>query len=175
MSDKVKYKNIESLNLVNNIINEAAKEVNEPKKEIQEEEVKEIVGLTAGAGVGTATSVGLLALLGTNGFSAAGITSALTSAGTLVGGGMAAGLGLIATPIALLGAAGYVALSKKKKKKLVKVKKELLEDAICKQNLIKKELNNKTQLKQEKLDCLNAANISLKILIKDLKDDLGRS
>ena len=41
------------------------------------------------------------------GLSAAGITSALAWAGAIVGGGMAAGVGVLAAPVAVLGIGGY--------------------------------------------------------------------
>ena len=47
------------------------------------------------------------------GLSAPGITSALAWAGAAVGGGMAAGVGVLAAPVAILGIAGY-ALAKRR-------------------------------------------------------------
>jgi hypothetical protein len=48
----------------------------------------------AGSGVGAAASFGALYTLGTTGVSAAGITSGLATAGSIVGGGMVAGIGI---------------------------------------------------------------------------------
>ena len=41
------------------------------------------------------------------GLSAAGLTSGLAAAGVLIGGGMAAGVAVLAAPIAVLGIVGY--------------------------------------------------------------------
>ncbi len=49
----------------------------------------------AGSGVGAAASFGALYTLGTTGVSAAGITSGLATAGSIVGGGMVAGIAVL--------------------------------------------------------------------------------
>jgi len=72
-------------------------------------------GTVLGAGAGAAGSLAALSSLGTvSGLSAAGVTTGLAAAGALVGGGMAIGLGVLATPVALFGAMGY-RLAKKRK------------------------------------------------------------
>jgi hypothetical protein len=69
---------------------------------------EEKLGAVAGVGVGGAVSLATLSSLGTvSGLSAAGITSGLTAAGGLVGGGMLAGLSVVAAPVAVLGFLGY--------------------------------------------------------------------
>lgn len=98
------------------------------EKDKANEEVKEIVenlkkdapelteGISAliGSGAGAAGSLATLGALGTAGFSAAGITSGLAAAGSIIGGGMLAGVGVLAAPVALLGIGGY-AIAKKRK------------------------------------------------------------
>jgi hypothetical protein len=76
--------------------------------------VTEGLAAALGSGVGAAGSLSALYLAGTTGFSAAGITSGLASAGALVGGGMVAGVAVLALPVAILGVAGY-AISKKRR------------------------------------------------------------
>ena len=72
----------------------------------------------AGSGVGAAASFGALYTLGTTGVSAAGITSGLATAGSIVGGGMVAGIGVLAGPVAVLGIGGYAIVKHKKNAKL---------------------------------------------------------
>lgn len=68
----------------------------------------------AGSGVGAAASFGALYTLGTTGVSAAGITSGLATAGSIVGGGMVAGIAVLAAPVAVLGIGGYAIVKHKK-------------------------------------------------------------
>ena len=76
--------------------------------------VTEGMATAIGSSVGAAGSLASLYGLGVTGFSAAGITSGLATAGSIVGGGMVAGIGVLAAPIVLLGVGAY-AISKKKK------------------------------------------------------------
>ena len=76
--------------------------------------ITEGLGTIMGASAGGALALTALSSLGISGLSAAGITSGLATAGALIGGGMAAGIGVLAAPIAILGIGGY-ALAKKKK------------------------------------------------------------
>lgn len=69
--------------------------------------ITEGMATALGAGVGGAGSLAALSALGVSGLSAVGITSGLATAGAFVGGGMVAGIGVLAAPIALLGVAGY--------------------------------------------------------------------
>lgn len=71
-----------------------------------------------GASTGAAGSLAALSALGVPGLSAAGITSGLAAAGSLVGGGMLAGLGVLAAPVAALCVGGYLIAKKHKDAKL---------------------------------------------------------
>jgi len=95
----------------------AQKEVAETLKKLESDYpgVTEGLATAIGSGAGAAGSLAALILGGkVVGLSAAGITSGLGAAGALVGGGMAAGIGVLAAPVAILGVAGY-ALAKKRK------------------------------------------------------------
>ncbi|WP_281079250.1 hypothetical protein [Klebsiella quasivariicola] len=72
----------------------------------------------AGSGVGAAASFGALYTLGTTGVSAAGITSGLATAGSIVGGGMVAGIAVLAAPVAVLGIGGYAVVKHRKNARL---------------------------------------------------------
>ncbi len=81
--------------------------------------VTEGVASAVGAAAGGAGSLAALVLGGkVVGLSAAGITSGLSAAGAIVGGGMAAGIGVLAAPVAILGIAGYALAKKHKNAKL---------------------------------------------------------
>jgi hypothetical protein len=81
--------------------------------------ITEGVAAAVGAGAGAVGSIAALSSLGTvAGLSAAGITSGLAAAGGLIGGGMLIGVGVLAAPVAALGAIGYnLATIRKKTKK----------------------------------------------------------
>lgn len=100
-------------------------EVHKEMKEILDElhrdfpNVAEAAGAAVGSTLGGAASFTALYFGGSvAGLSAAGITSGLATAGALVGGGMAAGVGVLAAPVAILGIAGYAIAKKRKKAKL---------------------------------------------------------
>ena len=72
-----------------------------------------------GSALGGAASYTALFFGGSvTGLSAAGITSGLGAAGALVGGGMVAGIGLLAAPVAVLGVAGYAIAKKRRNARL---------------------------------------------------------
>ena len=80
--------------------------------------ITEGFGAITGAGIGGAASLAALSGLGSvAGLSAAGITSGLATAGGLVGGGMVAGVGVLAAPVAILGIVGYSIFKHQKVKK----------------------------------------------------------
>ncbi len=80
--------------------------------------ITEGVAALAGASVGGAGSLFALSALGYSGLSAAGITSGLATAGALFGGGMVAGIGVLAAPVAILGVLGYAIAKRRKSAKL---------------------------------------------------------
>ena len=84
-----------------------------------EPEVAEAAGVAVGSALGGAASFTALYVGGSvAGLSAAGITSGLAAAGALVGGGMAAGVSVLAAPAVLLGVAGYGVAKRRRKAKL---------------------------------------------------------
>ena len=134
--------------------------------------LSEILVAAAGMGAGAAGSFVALGSLGVAGYSAVGITTGLATAGSLVGGGMVAGIGVLAAPVAILGVGGYALVANKKKKELLIEKKALLQEAIRKQNLIIDKLRDKISLQEEKVRELESMNIILTGIINDLKDDI---
>lgn len=83
-----------------------------------EPEVAEAAGVAVGSALGAASFTALYFGGSVAGLSAAGITSGLAAAGALVGGGMAAGVSVLAAPAVLLGVAGYGIAKRRRKAKL---------------------------------------------------------
>jgi hypothetical protein len=62
----------------------------------EKEKISEILGVVGGSAIGIGSVTAAVSTLGFAGLSAAGITSGLTALGTIIGGGMAAGLSVVA-------------------------------------------------------------------------------
>lgn len=112
------FKNVESLQQVINVINEAATASNDKKRTIAESSIPEILTGALGAGIGGVGSFIALYGLGITGLSAAGITSGLAVAGSIIGGGMVSGIFVLATPAVILAAGGVGVASHLKNKQL---------------------------------------------------------
>lgn len=69
------FQNVESLQQVVNVVNEAAAAVNDKSRTIRESAIPEVLGGVLGAGIGAVGSFAALYGLGTVGLSAAGISS----------------------------------------------------------------------------------------------------
>ena len=82
------FQSVDSLQSVVNVVNEAAAALNDKKRTIKESAIPEVLSGALGAGIGGIGSFAALYGLGTVGLSAAGITSGLAAAGSIVGGGM---------------------------------------------------------------------------------------
>lgn len=167
------YKNIEALTPVIRVIDEASKAVQNKSRSFKTSDIPDVFGAFAGAGVGGGIGFGLLSTLGVSGMSAAGITSGLATAGSIVGGGMAAGVSVLAAPAVVLGVGGYALLSKYKRNKLKQTKEALLQEAIIKQNAIIEELKKNLESTNERTEYLKSLNIILQSAINDLKADLA--
>ena len=94
-------------------------------KTVLEKLEKDYPGMTEGAAtafgavVGGGGSMMALSSLGSvAGLSAPGITSGLAAAGSIVGGGMVAGIGVLAAPVAILGVTGYALAKRRNNAKL---------------------------------------------------------
>lgn len=167
------FQNLEALQPIVNVVNEAAYALNDKARTIQESAIPEVLGGALGAGIGGVGSFAALYGLGTVGLSAAGITSGLAAAGALVGGGMVAGIFVLAAPVAVLAAGGVGISSKIKDKQLRQEKERLYTEALKKQQAIIKALKDEASADKERLDYLQSLNILLTQAVKDLQKDLG--
>lgn len=170
----MKFKSQDSLNQVQNVLAEANVALNDNTRTIKTSSIPE--ALAGALGVGTGGAIGFAALyLGGSvaGLSAAGITSGLAAAGTIVGGGMAAGIAVLAAPAVVLGGASVGIASHVKNKKLRSAKELCYKEAVQKQSAIIDALRREASADKERLEYLNSLNILLQSAIKDLKHDLG--
>lgn len=171
---EMKFQSVEALQQVVNVVNEAAAAVSDKSRTIRESAIQEVLMGALGAGIGGLGSFAALYGLGSVvGLSAAGITSGLAAAGSLVGGGMVAGVFVLAAPVAVLAAGGVGLASHLKNKQLRQEKERLYKEALAKHQAIIKALKDEAEADKERLDYLQSLNILLARAIDDLKADLG--
>lgn len=169
------YKNIESLQPIVNVVNEAANAINDKTRTISESAIPEVLAGALGSGIGGIVSFTALYGLGTVGLSAAGITSGLAAAGGIIGGGMVAGIFVLAAPIAGLAATGVGIATHLKNKQLKQEKERLYQEVLRKHQAIIQSLKEETNADQKRLDYLQSLNIMLTKAITDLRKDLNIS
>ena len=165
------FQSVDSLQQIVNVVNEAAAAVNDSKRTIKESAIPEVLAGALGAGIGGVGSFAALYGLGVVGLSAAGITSGL--AGAVVGGGMVAGIFVLAAPIAALAAGGVGVAAHLKNKQLRQEKERLYKEVLARHEAIIKALKDEADATQERLDYLQSLNILLQQAVKDLGHDLG--
>ena len=168
------FQSVESLQQVVNVVNEAAAAVNDKSRTIRESAIPEVLTGALGAGMGGVGSFAALYGLGTVGLSAPGITSGLAAAGRIVGGGMVAGVFVLAAPVAVLAAGGVSLASHLKNKQLRQEKERLYKEALKKHEAIIQALKSEANADKERYDYLMSLNTLLRRVIKDLKKDLGK-
>ena len=167
------FQSVESMQSVVNVVNEAAAALNDKRRTIRESAIPEVLAGALGAGIGGVGSFAALYGLGVVGLSAAGITSSLATAGPIVGGGMAAGVFVLAAPVAILAATSVGVASHLKNKQLRREKERLYKEALEKHDAIIKAMKADADADKERLDYLQSLNILLQQAIKDLRHDLG--
>ena len=97
----------------------------------------------------------------------------LAAAGGIVGGGMVAGVFVLAAPVAVLGGVGVGVASHLKNKQLRQEKERLYKEALSKHDAIIKALKEEADADKERMDYLQSLNILLQRAITDLQKDLG--
>lgn len=167
------FQSVESMQSVVNVVNEAAAALNDKRRTIRESAIPEVLAGALGAGIGGVGSFAALYGLGVAGLSAAGITSGLATAGTIVGGGMTAGVFVLAAPVALLAATSVGVASHSKNKQLRREKERLYKEALKKHDAIIKAMKADADADKKRLEYLQSLNILLQQAIKDLRHDLG--
>lgn len=167
VKEKVVFGNIESLNSVRKIINDASAALNDPSKVEFSNDVNEVLGGAFGGVLGAGMGAGLVVTVGV-GSGAVAMTSGLATLGAIIGGGMFAGIAVAAAPAAVLATIGVYYISQKNKEKLVQVKECLIQEIISKQASIQKSLKDKIDMNEERIDYLS----KLLTLLSNSKNEL---
>lgn len=168
------YKNISALAPVEKLVNEAGAAIADPARTKSDDgQLNEALGLAGGVGAGGAMGFAALYFAGTTGLSAVGITSGLAAAGSIVGGGMVAGIGVLAAPAVILGVGGYALISRRNVKKLIQRKELLMQEILRKQNAVAEALKVENTRNNERANYLTRLNTLLQQAILDLRSDLG--
>lgn len=171
---KKNFKNVESLESVRIVLNEAAEALNDSTRTIIDSAIPEVIAGAVGAGMGGVLSFAALYYCGSVvGLSAAGITSGLAAAGALAGGGMVAGIFVLAAPVAIVGSAGVWFAKSAKEKKLKQEKDRLYNEALKKHEAIIKRLKEESNASKERIEYLQGLNILLRKIIEELREDLN--
>ncbi len=166
------FKSLDSLQPVANIVNETATALKNPARSIKDSAISQVLAGVIGAGVGGAGSFAALYGLGTVGLSAAGITSGLAVAGSLVGAGMVAGIFVLAAPVAIATGASVAVAAKMRDKQLESEKERLYIEALKQHEALIRALKKEAHATKERLEYLQSLNILLQQAIKDLEQDL---
>ena len=171
---EMNFKNLSSLDNVRKVINEANEALNDKSRTIANSAISETLAGVLGVGAGGVAGFAALYFGGSVvGLSAAGITSGLAAAGPVLGGGMAAGIAVLAAPAVILGGTAIGITSYIKNKKLAEEKHVLYTEAVSKQNAILELLKNKVGQSEDRIQYLTSLNTLLQAAIKDLKHDLA--
>ena len=150
---EMNFKDSNSLASVRKVINEANEALNNKSRTIAGSAIPEALAGVLGAGAGGVASFAALYFGGSVvGLSAAGITSGFAAAGAVVGGGMAAGVAVLAAPVAILGGAAIGITAHVKNKKLAEETHSLYTKAVEKQNAILELLKNKVGQSEERIE-----------------------
>jgi len=168
------YKSSDALKPVEKLVEEASAAVQDPSRVASKDaEINEALALAGGVGAGGAVGFAALYYAGATGLSAVGITTALAAAGSLVGGGMAAGVAVIAAPAVLIGVGCYAWAAQRNKKQLIDKKEMLLQEVLKKHNAVISELQKTSESNKDRINYLTSLNTLLQAAISDLKGDLA--
>jgi hypothetical protein len=168
------YKNLDALKPVRMLLDEAGSGLLDKTRTIATSSMREVLGAAVGVGAGGALGFAALYGAGTTGLSAAGISSGLAVAGSLVGGGMAAGVFVLAAPGAVLGIVGYAVVSRRNQRKLLEAEEMLFQEASRQRDAVIQQMKEESDANQDRLEYLTALNIRLQEVIKNLEVDLGK-
>lgn len=179
---EITYRTLDSLKPIEQVVEEAETAIKEKKRTIKDSQISsilvgaipEVLAGFMGGGIGAAGSFVALYFMGSVvGLSATGITSGLAALGALIGGGMVAGVFVLAVPIALLASVSVGVVMGLKSKELKQAKERLLQKAIEMQQAIIVQIKAEIDTERQRADYLNSLNELLRRAIADLKADLG--
>ena len=183
---KKNFPSRESLKIVETILSETEKSLGDMTRtnksvvgdmqtlleKITDSNIFNAVGTTAGAVVGGAASVGLLSVLGTTGLSAAGITSGLAAAGSILGGGMVAGIGVIAAPAVAIAGGTYAITKGIQNRNLKTTKIQFLDRCEKTRDNVQNHIIQESNASPDRVKHLQALKFTLDATINDLRSDI---
>ncbi len=169
----MKIQGIKELQKIVNVLNESTEATINSKRTIMDSAIPEVLSGALGAGIGAAGSFAVLYGVGFTGLSGFGVVTGLATVGGIVGGGLAAGVFVLAAPVTILAASGVGITSHLRQKHLKQEKERLYQEALKKHNEILNTLKEESDTNNERLDYLNSLNTLLLQAIRDLKFDLG--
>lgn len=139
------YQNQEALKLVQAVIDDADEALNDKSRRMADSSIKALLDFTP-----TALSVNAFKI-------------SLSFLGSLIAGGMAAGLSALVSPRVVHGDTSHMELKES----------IIYKDAVAMQNALIKELKNERDSDKERIEYLTALITFLKDAIVDLRHDLG--
>ena len=151
------YPSLDALLSVRQTLDEAGKALADSGRTLLSPGVSEVLGAVAGIGAGAAAGAAIItagAATGTAG--AAALTSGLAAAGGIVGGGMLAGVAVVAAPAVLLGVGGFAAVTYWNRTRLDRERRALLQEAIRKHEAILREQREENARNRDRADYLHA-------------------
>lgn len=169
----MRFQSQDALIAVQRVIEDADLALHDKSRKMKDSPISEAVAGAVGVGLGAGIGFAGLYMGGVAGLSAAGITSGLAAAGALIGGGMVAGIAVLAAPAIILGGIGISLSSHIRNTRLREAKELVYKNAIAKQTAIVKALKEETDADKSRIEYLNGLNILLISAIKDLQHDLG--
>jgi hypothetical protein len=167
------YETLSALKPIQKLVSEAGAAIDDTARTLFKSDIPEVLGAAGGIGAGAAAGAGILtagAASGTAG--AAALTSGLATAGALIGGGMVAGIGVIAAPAVVLGVAGVWVVARRNKRKLLQAKERLLQEALRKRDALLRELHSTNSSNRERTDYLSGLVTQLQAAVDNLRGDL---
>ena len=177
------YSTREALKPIEELLEDADAALGDKKRTLKDSSMSDVLLMThaevsaafIGGALGFGMSFAVLViggkLLGLTG--AAAITKVLAIVGGIVGGGMFAGIFVLAVPVAVLAAGGSVIVGKIKLHALKETKEQLLQKAVEKQQAILVQMKIEVDSAKQRTDYLSSLNEALRRAINDLRKDLG--
>jgi hypothetical protein len=144
------YESLSALKPIQKLVSEAGAAIDDKARTLFKSDVPEVLGAAGGIGAGAAAGAGILTASAASGTAgAAALTSGLATAGAVFGGGMVAGIWVIAAPAVILGVAGIWAVARRNKRKLLQAKERLLQEALRKRDALLRELHSTNSSNRE--------------------------
>jgi hypothetical protein len=173
MSEQI-YRNLDALIPVQKLLAEASEATDQTERTCDGSELHEVLAATAGLGVGAGAGAAIVAAGATESTAgAAFLTSGLAWAGGFVGGGMAAGIAVVAAPAVILSLAGYGIVSHVNKRKLTERKDLLYHQALRKHDALIRKLAADNKFNDDRVQYLSGLVSQLKAAIVNLQADLA--